>query len=222
MSCFEMLSSRPCSRRGVGVTRRTSRDCREDQEAREDAVLPQAVASLHLGHLLGYQGVRGQQQHWKRPSGPGPESGFYPGSAQIQLGRVPEGLRTQRHPSLTSYTNPVAGSRPVLRGVFISEHLRTSFLFFCSLLQQEEAIKSPVDTPQSVVQSLASVSRSQLRLTWNPTRSPPSPVFRFFHTDSLYVLTISRRMVEDRFHPFGCTSEQLKSVSLNEGVCRDH
>lgn len=172
-----MLLFRLCSRRGLGVTRRTSRDCREDQEARQDAVLPQEVASLHLGHLLGYQGVRGQQQHWKWPSGPGPESGFHPGSAQIQLRRVPEGLRTQRHPSLMSYTNPLAGSRPFSE-VFSSWNVSETRFFVLSFSKRK--LSRVLLTRRSLLYSpLASVSRFATSLDVKSDEESPSPVFCF-------------------------------------------
>lgn len=87
---LQFLSSR--GRPGLGPGGRgAGRDRREDQEARQDPVLPEEVAAHHVGHFHGHTRARGQQQQQpqrRRLVDAGPAR-----PAQIQLGRVPAGRR---------------------------------------------------------------------------------------------------------------------------------
>lgn len=90
---LQFLSSR--GRPGLGPGGRgAGRDRREDQEARQDPVLPEEVAAHHMGHLHGRTRVRGQQQQqqpqrrWRRLVDTGSAR-----PAQVQLGRLLAGRR---------------------------------------------------------------------------------------------------------------------------------
>lgn len=66
----------------------------EDQEACKDALRPQALAPIYLGHLYGHAGRRGQQQHAQRRNGQRRQPQHLGSAAQIyhrHLPRQPRG-----------------------------------------------------------------------------------------------------------------------------------
>lgn len=92
-----------CSRGGLGSARRgLGRDRREDQEARQNSLLPEEVAAHHVGHLHRHQGAGGQQQRLL------PRSRSRSEPAQVQFGHLPAGgelgQRAQRHARVNSLT----------------------------------------------------------------------------------------------------------------------
>lgn len=87
------------SRGGVGTAGwRLGGDGRKDQEARQNSVFAEEVATHHMGHLHRHQGAGGQQQRVLPRSQPEP--------AQVQFSYLPAGRRlgqrAERHACVNS------------------------------------------------------------------------------------------------------------------------
>lgn len=89
------------SRGGLGTAWRSlGGNRRKDQEARQNSLLPQEVATHNMGHLHRHQGPRGEQQRVL------PRSRSQPEQAQVQFSYLPAGgklgQRAQRHACVNS------------------------------------------------------------------------------------------------------------------------
>lgn len=117
-TCNMILISFPsCFRGGVGTGRWSlGGDRREDQEARQNSLFPEEVATHHVGHLHRHQGARGQQQRvlpWSRSRSE---------PAQVQFSDLPAGgklgQRAQRHTCVNS--DPLTRLKKITRERLVS------------------------------------------------------------------------------------------------------